>query len=439
MQVLLNAIFVANGTFQSMSQRRKIGHLATSIANATHKACMGYGSCPGELECRCFVLGRGLKTCQEPRSCSGLQRGIHGNGKWGVDPHIQHVPPHAFTVTQSSALERSGMLCAPYLPEFLGTTMDSPPLMLTGNKIVDPRKKKILQTWSLKYPYYSRYTSVLYDEDPSLGFPILAGKDVSMKIVLKARGLLENLIFKSSRNPTKLMRSLVRGKARVLLAGRSGWTKHPELIGKSMTGVGGGAPWFPSTGIDITQDRTTILLEEFFHTIQYMSLSPRDTCAYHRGYQAAFDAGLYTTDHSGPEYEGEPVPTLQADEYFATAFKRWFGLLETDGLKEYKVRSSPRRLLKSKAKTGREELRAQDPKGFCLVAQMFRSDDTFTPDNRVIVNRAMNQADVDNMCAPILAKLVEECPSEDVVWPVESMMRRKDAEKLENQCDITAG
>lgn len=317
--------------------------------------------------------------------------------------------------------------------------MDSPPLVPTGERVVNLRKNKMFETWSLKYPYYISYASVIHSEDPSVGFPILAGKDVPAQIIRKVRGLLENLIFRSARDPLKLSASLVRGKARVLLAGRQGWTKHPELVAKSATGVGGGAPWFPSTGIDITEDDPVIVLEEFFHTIQYMAMSPRDVCAYHHGYQIAFESGLYTTDDSGPEYEGEPVPTLQADEYFASAFKRWFGLSlgSKDELKEYKVPSSPHRKVRTKehTKTGREELRAQDPIGFCLVARMFRSDDTFTPDSRVIKNRAMVQADVDSICAPIVAKLLEGCPSEDVVWPTnhDKQMRREGAEKLEDQ------
>lgn len=56
---------------------------------------------------------------------------------------------------------------------------------------------------------------------------------------------------------------------------------------------------------------------------------------YHKAYQQAMEQQLYTTDDSGSEVDGEPVPTLQADEYLAMAMHRWFG--SGDGSEEYKA------------------------------------------------------------------------------------------------------
>lgn len=56
---------------------------------------------------------------------------------------------------------------------------------------------------------------------------------------------------------------------------------------------------------------------------------------YHKAYQHAMQLHLYTTDGSASEVDGEPVPTVQADEYLAMALHRWFG--SSDGKNEYKV------------------------------------------------------------------------------------------------------
>lgn len=56
---------------------------------------------------------------------------------------------------------------------------------------------------------------------------------------------------------------------------------------------------------------------------------------YHKAYQHAMQLHLYTTDGSASEVDGEPVPTVQADEYLAMALHRWFG--SRDGKNEYKV------------------------------------------------------------------------------------------------------
>lgn len=56
---------------------------------------------------------------------------------------------------------------------------------------------------------------------------------------------------------------------------------------------------------------------------------------YHKAYQHAMLERLYTNDGSADEIDGEPVPTLQADEYLAMAMHRWFG--SQDGANEYKA------------------------------------------------------------------------------------------------------
>ena len=60
-------------------------------------------------------------------------------------------------------------------------------------------------------------------------------------------------------------------------------------------------------------------------------------CMYHKAYQHAMLKQLYTTDGSAEEVDGEPVPTVQADEYLAMAMHRWFG--SGDGEEEYKAMS----------------------------------------------------------------------------------------------------
>merc|ERR1711971_792905 len=116
-----------------------------------------------------------------------------------------------------------------------------------------------------------------------------------------------------------------------------------------------------------------MLAEEIFHTIQYCSWRPKQICMYHKAYKAAMERGLYTTDASGPEVDGEPVPTIQADEYMAMALQRWFGsTLEQN--KEYFIPGN------TGHQTGREILQKKDPKAFCLLSTLFRADDSWNPD-----------------------------------------------------------
>lgn len=47
-----------------------------------------------------------------------------------------------------------------------------------------------------------------------------------------------------------------------------------QVSRRFVTGLGGGAPWFPSTGVYEGESQVTVL-EEMLHTIQYCALSPR--------------------------------------------------------------------------------------------------------------------------------------------------------------------
>ncbi|CAK0821432.1 unnamed protein product [Prorocentrum cordatum] len=159
---------------------------------------------------------------------------------------------------------------------------------------------------------------------------------------------------------------------------------------------------------------------------------------YHRAYAHAVSAGLYTTDGSGSEVEGEPVPTVQADEYMAMALHRWFGSGASAhegagaGLVPGNGAAAPKRAEPQGAaeqlRTGRAQLRRLDPRAFCLLAEVFRSDDAWNPEPhkfpwRVNPNFGMAVAEVDTFCQPLLTKLAVGCPSPEVEWQLPPLRR----------------
>lgn len=198
--------------------------------------------------------------------------------------------------------------------------------------------------------FYSQYS--LLHRDPKLGVALLAGPDVAVDYFEEVAETLGHVLLAAVSNET--LSRLAHQGVRFLIAGprEEDWQRHPEVTRDFLTGLGGGAPWFPSTGVHEGESQVQVL-EELFHTIQYCVLSPRQVCMYHKAYKEVMEDGeLYTTDGSGPEVDGEPVPTLQADEYMAMALHRWFG--RGDGQEEYAVEGN------TAQSTGREKLRQKE-------------------------------------------------------------------------------
>merc|ERR1719272_2330125 len=349
--------------------------------------------CVGGLSCTCLAANRGLHICMQPTLLS--------------------VPVWA------QKWERQGLVCDTRLPAGL-RVMPSPPVIESSVQILDPRKAgdSKLREWALGpgHSFYTQYATVHAPGETVEGVPILAGNDVSKKkfteFVAAARHFLLEAAVDSA-----ILTSLSRNGVRILVAGRKAghWRRHPEVNRHFATGLGGGSPWFPST--EITSDslpEDLEVLEELFHTIQYVVMRPRDVCMYHKAYAHAVASKLYTTDGSATEVDGEPVPTVQADEHLAMALMRWFG--NGGGLNEYRVQGSSS---KSGMETGREHLRKHDPQAFCIIAKFFRSDDTWNPTSRAQPwktnpNRAMDVGEVASFCEPILAEAVIGCPAAEV-------------------------
>merc|ERR1719362_787066 len=201
---------------------------------------------------------------------------------------------------------------------------------------------------------------------------------------------------------------LANAGVRILIAGddKDSWQRHPEVDRDFESGLGGGAPWFPSTGIQASEPND-VLVEELLHTMQYVVMKPQYVCMYKKAYAHAVKAKMYTTDGSGAEVDGEPVPTVQADEYLAMASQRWFG--SSTGLGEYRV------LGNDPEATGREHLRKADVQAFCLLSRLFRSDDTWNPHSdrepwKTHPNRGMDTVQVAEDCKATLDLLATGCP-----------------------------
>lgn len=297
----------------------------------------------------------------------------------------------------------------------------APPLFDTRGSVVDPRvdgqTSAALLAWASRegpgQGFYSKYVTVLSNTNPTVGISVLAGDDVEEEAVLRHSRTARHLLFEAAVSPTTV-EALSSAGVRLLVGGKrlGDWKRHPEVRRDFTTGLGGGAPWFPSTGI-AAHESPNLLAEELFHTIQYTAMSPRQVCSYHNAYAAAVTSGLYTTDGSGDEVDGEPVPTVQADEYLAMAMQRWFG--STDAPGEYGIPGN------NEAGTGRQHLRDGDIGAFCLIAQVFRSDDAWDPlpdvaPWKVYANQPIDHDEVTIDCKPISAALANGCPASDVAW-----------------------
>lgn len=406
------------------------GALAAADPRGAPCAGLGAAGCREGLECRCLAENRGLHACME--------------ANWPLPGYVARRGRKPVTLKSFAGhWQRRGLRCEPRLPPG-AKPMRAPPVVLTDGRTISPLTasssliasrahhaqsfrdeigmaggRRALEEWA-QLPdggrgYYTRYLAVGLPGVEGVGVPILAGSDVSAKRFSDHAATLRHFLQRALTRPNATIQALSRSSVRLLLGGSKKWTAHPEVARIFPTGLGGGAPWFPSTGI-MSDESANTLFEELFHTVQYVVMSPRDVCRYHRAYAHAVAAGLYSTDGSGPEVDGEPVPTVQADEYLAMALQRWLG--STDGgPKEYLVPGNNHK------GTGREHLRRKDLRGFCLIAKFFRSDDTWNPNPhrepwKSHRNQAMDPTDVREQCRPVLAELGAGCPSANIGWPM---------------------
>lgn len=302
--------------------------------------------------------------------------------------------------------------------------MVAPPIVNSDGHVIDPRESSNeLRSWAAvrSRGFYSQYLLVSDPGDALHGVPILAGPDVNQTEVTRFAATVRHLLLEATITREPLM-NLSNAGVRVLIAGddEDAWQRHPEVHRRFTTGLGGGAPWFPSTGIQALEPNN-LLAEELLHTIQYVVMKPQDVCMYRKAYVHAIEAKLYTTDESGPEVDGEPVPTVQADEYLAMALQRWLG--SPMGSQEYRV------LGNDAEATGREHLRRSDFKAFCLLSRLFRSNDTWNPHSdrepwKTYPNRGMNTVEVAKACQVTVDGLAVDCPRADVEWPEAVQPRR---------------
>jgi len=424
-------------------------HSASKLATPcqSDKTCIdGPGSIHGELKCRCLAPNRGLKVCQPA------------------------------TVT-SSPPDRPSLSCSSYLPTGAEPLRLPPPVVELGATVLDLQAHRnspqstggpvslsaessteptaAIYKWAAEKAesadktvmqhdsFYTKYSSICAANSiqgatkKCRGVSVLGTPGVSNAAMKAARRTVKHLLLHAARNPTAVMDKMAAANSRVVISGsRSGnpknaWKHNPEVTHSFTTGLGGGAPWFPTTGIQ--QDDAgkqddlclgkhagkavqNVLVEEFFHSMQYTALTPRQVCLYHKAYLSAVGHGLYKPDRGIPkEGGGEPVPTVQADEYFAMALHAWMGV---DTRPEYMV--SQGNTAKS---TGRMQLKTRDPAAFCILAGLFRADDTWSPclqSQPWVTNPNKPVPHDSHVCAAAIQNLEQKhgiCPNESVAWP----------------------
>ena len=348
------------------------------VSKAQGEVCSPDRQCAAGLACTCLALNRGLWVC-EPEGF--------------LDP-----PDYA------QKYERQGLSCEPKLPKG-AKPLPRPPLV-SSSALLDPRssESEALQEWSKSSGrgFYSQYILVAHPQDHLLGLPLLAGPDVSADYIKKSAETVRHVLFDAAISRTTAA-NLAHTGIKFLIAAeedeeRDTWLVHPEVSRSFTTGLGGASPLFPSIGVHDGETQDSVV-EELFHTIQYCSLSPRTVCMYRKAYKNAMELRLYETDHSGKEVDGEPVPTVQADEYLAMALQRWFG--SHVGTDEYHVPGNDAH------RSGRSSLQKKDPQAFCILTTIFRANDTWDPasdepwasfPNKA--NSVMEMGDVEDFCHP---------------------------------------
>lgn len=317
---------------------------------------------------------------------------------------------HTFT-------ERTGLHCQPTLPRGAVPAAMAPPIYhLKG--VVDlhgPACPSALQRWATHakggagfYRFYSVAAGSL---------PLLAAPGLTEQRLLVAASLLEGLLVESAREPQRLLPALASAGVRVALVARDAddparaWRSNPEVLRDFATGLGGASRLFPTVGaqLDGTCSSWIELLEEVFHTVQYVVLTPREVCLYHLAYGEAVTAGRYRPEEL--EEGGEPVPTLQADEYFAAAFISWMG--QTLNLEEYSVAGN------GPTGTGREHLLVADPFAFCLLSNIFLANSSWTPcDDGPLRDFPNRPVEYDaEWCSKLLLSKIHQCPNTLTTWP----------------------
>ena len=332
-------------------------------------------SCADGLSCACAAYQRRLHVCQPPE--------LHDNH------------------------ERRGLSCE-RATHPSARIMSAPPLRaVAGVQAVSALPE--VAAWARRYPFYADgwYTSILASD--GVGLPVLAGAATPRERVDFAARLARIFLVDALREPA--VRALAAAGTRIVVASKTAeWPQHPEgaLAAPGLvwaSGLGGGAPWFPTTGVEA---ETSSVIEELFHTLQYTVLPPRAVCSYYALYRAAARRRLYTPRFLegvlDPSEPAEPVPTSQADEYFAMAMLRWFEI--GDGFPdEYNV--AP----------GRESLWASDPGAWCLLSTIFRPEATL---NGTTLLAAPDRAE---RCAALLGDAGRACPAAGVAWPADGALR----------------
>jgi hypothetical protein len=403
-------------TFEFVADTGIGGGVASNLEQTKQQregtVCSGPSSlqCQKGLVCTCLALNRGLFVCMKP----GL------------------LTPPKFALSY----ERQGLSCEVHRVPGTVVMKPPPPFNSKGN-IIDPTFEPVsplmLRDWSRSPDggngYYTQYTQIV-SKDGSDGVPILAPNDVPVDLVSQAKDIVQNMLVKAARSKD-MLHDLSKNNIRVLLSHHNlntedddsddcclSWTKHPEVKKRFKTGLGGGAPWFPSTGIE--DDEVNLLIEELFHTIEYTAMSPRLVCMYRKAYKNAMEKKLYLNDGSANEIDGEPVPTVQADEYLAMALHRWFG--SNNDSSEYLVPAFDA----DKGLNGREILLQYDPFAFCILSVLFSADDPWRPKSSKLTNPAGFprkhyekgfQRKIDETCRPVLKELGLGCPANGVTFP----------------------
>eukprot|EP00414_Alexandrium_minutum_P001092 CAMPEP_0113822136 /NCGR_PEP_ID=MMETSP0328-20130328/2089_1 /TAXON_ID=39455 /ORGANISM="Alexandrium minutum" /LENGTH=416 /DNA_ID=CAMNT_0000790071 /DNA_START=60 /DNA_END=1305 /DNA_ORIENTATION=- /assembly_acc=CAM_ASM_000350 len=322
---------------------------------------------------------------------------------------------------RASIQERPGLHCAPTLPSGAVPMALAPPILPVNGTIdmTNPSSSEALRDWATSsrgggggaYRRYAQVGSVL---------PVLGAVGVPEVVIARAVDCVSHFLTSSARNPQRLLAELAGAGARIALAPRTdepsdAWRGNPEVRADFATGLGGGSRLFPTTGaqVDGSCDGWFELMEELFHTIQYVAMPPTEVCLYHMAYREAVEQGRYHPEVL--EQDGEPVPTMQADEYFASAFIAWFG--GAPAPKEYPVPHN------GPGGTGRAALLRYDPVVFCLLARRFWANDTWTPCTTGRLRNFPNQAVPFNQteCDTLLSARLASCPAWNATWPHPSL------------------
>lgn len=343
-------------------------------------------NCAAGLECACLVLSRGLYTCQS---------------KVSIDAAAWEMKR-----------ERKGLKCVAPKAKGADAMKMHPPMFASGDKIVsssDPQLKPWAMSKDGGAGFYKHYMNMYLGDDAKRGVVLLTGGDVNPSALKRLYSTLSGFVH-SFRHPTEVMNALAkRGPFKYVLKGNKPWRSHPEISEHFATGLGGASQQFPSIGCEAA-DPPADKMEEFFHTVQYTMMSPRQICMYHRAYENSVKHGQYHPEDL--EYHGEPVPTTQADEYLAAAMRVWFGW---SGAEEYSVTRITRSV--QNLFQIRKELSKEDINAFCILNMFFDPMKTWPMPKLSVHTAAVDLSPYTRQCGKVLRDLGSSCPQEGLSWP----------------------